>query len=80
MLLEKNYSLKAFKQNRNILILLTGCFLQKPLKTTAPGLPKIWLACFSSETQKMQAFPFVRLCACLLTETEETGDKNRDLS
>ena len=58
MLLEKNYSLKAFKQNRNILILLTGCFLQKPLKTTAHGLPKIGLACFSSETQKMQAFPF----------------------
>ena len=41
MLLEKNYSLKAFKENINILILLTGSFPQKPLKTTAHGLPKI---------------------------------------
>ena len=41
MLLEKNYSLKAFKENTNIL--LTGSFPQKPLKTTAHGLPKISL-------------------------------------
>ena len=36
VLLETDY-----KENMNILLLLTGSFLAKPLKTTAHGLPKI---------------------------------------
>ena len=41
MLLETAYSSEAFKENINILLLLTGSFPLKPLKTTAHGLPKI---------------------------------------
>ena len=41
MLLETDYSSEAFKENINILLLLTGSFPPKPLKTTAHGLPKI---------------------------------------
>ena len=41
MLLETDYSSEAFKENTNILLLLTGSFPPKPLKTTAHGLPKI---------------------------------------
>ena len=36
-----DYSSEAFKENINILLLLTGSFPPKPLKTTAHGLPKI---------------------------------------
>ena len=36
-----DYSSEAFKENINILLLLTGSFPLKPLKTTAHGLPKI---------------------------------------
>ena len=41
MLLETDYNSEAFKENINILLLLTGSFPPKPLKTTAHGLPKI---------------------------------------
>ena len=41
MLLETDYSSEAFKENINILLLLTGSFPPKPLKTTAHSLPKI---------------------------------------
>ena len=41
MLLETDYSSEAFKENINILLLLTGSFPPKSLKTTAHGLPKI---------------------------------------
>ena len=41
MLLGTDYSSEAFKENINILLLLTGSFPPKPLKTTAHGLPKI---------------------------------------
>ena len=42
MLLETDYSSEAFKENTNILLLLTGSSVPpKPLKTTAHGLPKI---------------------------------------
>ena len=41
MLLETDYSSKAFKENINVLLLLTGSFPRKALKTTAHGLPKI---------------------------------------
>ena len=41
VLLETHYSSEAFKENMNILLLLKGSFPQKPLKTTAHGLPKI---------------------------------------
>ena len=41
MLLETDYSSEAFKENINILLLLTGSFPPKPLKTTAHGLSKI---------------------------------------
>ena len=41
MLLETVYSSEAFKENINILLLLTGSFPPKPLKTTAHSLPKI---------------------------------------
>ena len=40
MLVETDYSSEAFKENINILLLLTGSFPPKPLKTTAHGLPK----------------------------------------
>ena len=40
MLLETDYGSEAFKENINILLLLTGSFPPKPLKTTAHGLPK----------------------------------------
>ena len=35
------YSSEDFKENINIVLLLTGSFPPKPLKTTAHGLPKI---------------------------------------
>ena len=41
MLLETDCSSEAFKENINILLLLTGSFPPKQLKTTAHGLPKI---------------------------------------
>ena len=41
MLLETDYSSEAFKENINILLLLTGSSPTKPLKTMAHGLPKI---------------------------------------
>ena len=41
MLLETDCSSEAFKENVNILLLLTGSFPPKPLKNTAHGLPKI---------------------------------------
>ena len=41
VLLETDYSSEAFKENINILLLLTGSIPPKPLKTTAHGLPKI---------------------------------------
>ena len=41
MLLETDYSSEAFKENTNNLLLLTGSFPPKPLKSTAHGLPKI---------------------------------------
>ena len=41
MLLETDYSSEAFKENINILLLLTGSFPPKALKPTAHGLPKI---------------------------------------
>ena len=41
MLLETDCRSEAFKENINILLLLTGSFPPKPLKTTAHGLPKI---------------------------------------
>ena len=42
MLLKTDYSSEEFKENiLNSLLLLTGSFPPKPLKTTAHGLPKI---------------------------------------
>ena len=41
MLVETDHSSEAFKENINILLLLTGSFPPEPLKTTAHGLPKI---------------------------------------
>ena len=41
MLLGSDCSSEAFKENINILLLLTGSFPPKPSKTTAHGLPKI---------------------------------------
>ena len=41
VLLETDYSSEASKDNLNILLLLTGSFPPKQLKTTAHGLPKI---------------------------------------
>ena len=48
VLLETDYSSEAFKENINILLLLTGSFPPKPLKTTAHGLPKISRTLFSN--------------------------------
>ena len=42
MLLETDYSSEAFKENINVLLLLTISIPPKPLKTTAHGLPKIY--------------------------------------